>query len=486
MSSNLIYSPSAARVLNSIPSNEHTAGDRTPYCYLIGWTEHNIWYYGRRTAVECHPSEFWKKYKTSSNYVAEFVDLYGDPDHIEIRHIFTSIERCVVWESRVLTTIDAASRIDFLNKTNGDDVFHSTNNISVLDTFTGKKEFISCDLYHTNKHRYVFHTKGMVVVYDVDGKSKSVTTEEYQANKSIYKTNASDTVTLKDYQGNTVHVNISDKHKHPELITASTREHWYVDVNTETTFKMLPNNPITNQHGVYRLPKKRFVYKDKSGQFYYEYANSDFVATRYYDQLVPILTDLVIVYTIDNKQLKTHISDPRIRNGEYRIKEVVRESRRGYIPAKTSSGEVLYVKTSDPRLNSGELRRTLDGYVAVKDKDGNRFSVDASDPRLKSGELVGSNKDTSPYQHIVTGKISMLTQDDPRISDGTHVKFDVVAYRETLKQRPEVQELLQIAKEKNLKIRMSWTYAKDISKARDYILNSPPNSSQYEKVKSNL
>ena len=65
MSSNLIYSPSAARVLNAIPSNEHTAGDRTPYCYLIGWTEQNLWYYGRRTERNCHPSEFWKKYFTS-------------------------------------------------------------------------------------------------------------------------------------------------------------------------------------------------------------------------------------------------------------------------------------------------------------------------------------------------------------------------------------------------------------------------------------
>jgi hypothetical protein len=47
----------------------HTCEDRTPYTYLIGWSHLNKWYYGRRTAKGCHPSELWVKYFTSSKSV---------------------------------------------------------------------------------------------------------------------------------------------------------------------------------------------------------------------------------------------------------------------------------------------------------------------------------------------------------------------------------------------------------------------------------
>lgn len=141
MSSNLIYSPSAARVLNSIPPNEHTAGDRTPYCYLIGWTKQNLWYYGRRTAEDCHPSEFWKSYFTSSKQnksnTAQTVDTcrheYGEPDVIEIRRVFSDIVSCRSWENSLLTRINAAKNPKFLNRTNGDKNYDTTGKVNVID-----------------------------------------------------------------------------------------------------------------------------------------------------------------------------------------------------------------------------------------------------------------------------------------------------------------------------------------------------------------
>ena len=50
-------------------SNEiiYTAGDRTPYTYLIGWSKLDKWYYGCRYGINCHPDDFWKTYFTSSN-----------------------------------------------------------------------------------------------------------------------------------------------------------------------------------------------------------------------------------------------------------------------------------------------------------------------------------------------------------------------------------------------------------------------------------
>jgi hypothetical protein len=95
-----------------------------PYTYLIGWSKLSIWYYGVRYAENCHPNELWKDngYKTSSKYVDEFVKIHGDPDIIQIRKTFDGNDRTdksVVWECRVLTKLNAASRSDYLNKHNG-------------------------------------------------------------------------------------------------------------------------------------------------------------------------------------------------------------------------------------------------------------------------------------------------------------------------------------------------------------------------------
>lgn len=98
----------------------YTALDRTPYTYLIGWSKLDKWYYGRRTAKKCHPSDFWVKYFTSSRHVKTFRELHGEPDVILIRKTFDTIEKCSSWESRVLTRLDAAKSEQWLNKSNAD------------------------------------------------------------------------------------------------------------------------------------------------------------------------------------------------------------------------------------------------------------------------------------------------------------------------------------------------------------------------------
>lgn len=93
------------------------------YTYLIGWSEQNMFYYGRRTAKGCNPREFWVKYFTSSKYVKEFRKEHGDPDIIELRKIFSNIQACIEWETKVLKRLNAAKRKNFLNQTNGDKNF---------------------------------------------------------------------------------------------------------------------------------------------------------------------------------------------------------------------------------------------------------------------------------------------------------------------------------------------------------------------------
>lgn len=90
----------------------------TPYTYLIGWKSLNKWYYGVRYSSNCNPSDLWKTYFTSSNIVKKFVEIHGDPDVVQIRKIFDSSEKARIWESKVLTRINAMHNEIFLNKTN--------------------------------------------------------------------------------------------------------------------------------------------------------------------------------------------------------------------------------------------------------------------------------------------------------------------------------------------------------------------------------
>ena len=91
--------------------------DRTPYTYLIGWSNHNMFYYGLRHGVGCHPDELWNTYFTSSKYVKEFVKTHGNPDIIDIRKTFKSKEKACIWEHKVLKRLNAKNRSDFLNQT---------------------------------------------------------------------------------------------------------------------------------------------------------------------------------------------------------------------------------------------------------------------------------------------------------------------------------------------------------------------------------
>lgn len=92
-----------------------------PYTYLIGWSKQNVWYYGRRTAKNCNPDEFWISYFTSSKYVKEFRKEQGEPDIVKIRKTFpNNPDACKLWESKVLEKLDAQHNPKFLNKKNGD------------------------------------------------------------------------------------------------------------------------------------------------------------------------------------------------------------------------------------------------------------------------------------------------------------------------------------------------------------------------------
>ncbi len=98
-----------------------TATDRTPYCYLIGWSNLNKWYYGVRTRKHKEPSELFNfniknPYLTSSVLVSDFRKENGEPDIIQIRKTFVTAEEARLWESTVLKRMKVSKSEKWLNK----------------------------------------------------------------------------------------------------------------------------------------------------------------------------------------------------------------------------------------------------------------------------------------------------------------------------------------------------------------------------------
>jgi hypothetical protein len=86
-----------------------------PYTYLIGWSNHNKWYYGVRYAAKCNPSDLWTRYFTSSKEVKKFRQINGEPDIIQIRKIFSEAKKAKHWEDKVLRRLKVHLDDSWLN-----------------------------------------------------------------------------------------------------------------------------------------------------------------------------------------------------------------------------------------------------------------------------------------------------------------------------------------------------------------------------------
>lgn len=101
-----------------------------PYTYLVGWSSLNKYYYGVKYGRKADPNTFWVDYFTSSSYVQEYRELYGEPDIIQIRREFDDPSEAVQWENRVLQKILSSSnpnRGKWLNVSKGYQSFSITD-----------------------------------------------------------------------------------------------------------------------------------------------------------------------------------------------------------------------------------------------------------------------------------------------------------------------------------------------------------------------
>ena len=122
-----------------------------PYCYLIGWSKLNKYYYGVRTAKNCNPSDLFVSYFTSSKQVKRMIRDNGNPDIIQIRKTFLDKDSATKWESKVLKRLNVKNRTDFLNLCNSYPDFNTTGYTQVRNLQTGENEVVTCQEFEKNK-----------------------------------------------------------------------------------------------------------------------------------------------------------------------------------------------------------------------------------------------------------------------------------------------------------------------------------------------
>lgn len=364
MSSNLIYTPSAARIIASLQPHQHSAGDRTPYCYLIGWSSLNLWYYGRRTAKGCHPNEFWVDYFTSSKHVADTVFLHGEPDVFQIRNIFYDFADCIAWENRVLTRLDVEKRSDFVNRRNGDSEYNLTNQICVTHKESNKRIIISCDEFASNRHLYYHHSEGMIHTTDSMGNKFYIrnTDPRYIAGELKHSLQAGIQLVSPDGR---------------MFVVPREYEHLYPDHRRNLEGTVFAKDSNGDIHRV-SVDDPKFI----SGE------------------LIGLATNKVAVFDIHGNSYRIDVDEYYANKGTKYVTACT-----GTVLVRLPTGKCTRVRFDDPRYISGELKSVLIGLVTVIDPlTGIRTKTRPDDPRISSGELIKSNYDKEKHN----GRIDMM------------------------------------------------------------------------------
>lgn len=113
--------------------NIYTAGDRTPYTYVITHIPTGTKYYGARYAKGCTPGDLWVTYFTSSQYIKNLLLTDGPEAFISmVRKVFSSVAACRQWETKFLHKINARDNSNWINAHNGGSSFYNISPASDL------------------------------------------------------------------------------------------------------------------------------------------------------------------------------------------------------------------------------------------------------------------------------------------------------------------------------------------------------------------
>ncbi len=108
-----------------------------PYTYLIIHKTTGLWYYGSQYANSknrvANPENLWKSYFTSSKVIKRLIEEYGINDFdFQIRKTFTSKEKTLEWEQKVLRRITKIDKCININR-NANSGFTTLDMIKITD-----------------------------------------------------------------------------------------------------------------------------------------------------------------------------------------------------------------------------------------------------------------------------------------------------------------------------------------------------------------
>lgn len=134
------------------------------YTYLVGWTKHNLWYYGLKFSKNADPLKFWVNYFTSSKEVKRLRKIIGEPDVIQIRRTFESTNKAIEWEYKVLKRIKAVYLDKWLNKSAG----HYLQSVKAF-TKSGKEIVVEFNDPRFESKEIFHYNSGYALYRDLDG-----------------------------------------------------------------------------------------------------------------------------------------------------------------------------------------------------------------------------------------------------------------------------------------------------------------------------
>jgi hypothetical protein len=491
-----------------------------------------MWYYGRRTATGCHPSEFWSKYFTSSEHVKNYVNDNGPPTVMFVRKVFSTIDDCKSWETRVLRRMNAARSSRFLNGSNGDAKFDATGKVSVIDVNGNTLQVDRLDPRYLSGE-LVSTMKGKAILRDVNGNTHKVNVDDPRRKSGELVGTSHGKVIVMDHTGKTFQVSLDDpRYLSGELVPHMLGKSVFRISDGTTEMMDVTDDRVISGEAVH-INKGKLNVVDCDGNVFKVSVDDP----RYLSgELKSHLSGRVFGVTPDGVTVETVKGDPRFKTGElisymkgkrilkdketgdsiivtkaealtmldthqahnkgmtpaiikstgkivsisieefHANRDIYDSTQTGKVVVKDSTGKRMKVTVDDPRYLSGELVGLAKGTVAVKDKQGNVLKVSIDDPRYISGELVGVTSGMGMYVDSV-GRQTRADHNDPRVLSGELVKYDLKSYRANLRLRPEVVELKAIAVSKNIKLSPYWEWSIDLAPHRERIVNGPSNVS---------
>jgi len=121
----------------------------------------------------------------------------------------------------------------------------------------------------------------------------------------------------------------------------------------------------------------------------------------------------VVVMTKEDKIITVLRTDPKFLSNEF--SEVIN--------VKFPNGNIEWIKKTDPRYLSGELKHYNSEMVAVHDDNGNSFQVHHKDPRFISGELKTFSFGKTAVKDL-NNNVYFISVDDERIKSGELVNIN--------------------------------------------------------------